>query len=126
MPEHDWFVERLASIKRSPELQAYVAGVLIKFVASPIVLQHDSVVLAFADAKMTGDFVRFQELGDWVLWARSILPTVDNVDVIETLGRQSYEACHRLLGRQWRVYEELSQDLPTIARQVNQAVVLRV
>jgi hypothetical protein len=114
-----WFGERLHSLRFRPETMAYVAGVL-KTLAHPReedVFAKRSVILAYQDARLTGDFAEFQRIGDWVLWVDVILPQhLDGKrDAVEAIGRLSYYTCHRLLKGQWRVYEELADELPAIA-----------
>ena len=122
----DWFRERIEEIPYSLELKAYVVGVLNRFVTQPFELPRGSVVLAYADARFSGDFVKFQQLGDWILWQRSFVPTRDNVELIERVGKESYQTCHVLLHGQWRVYDELSQQLSSVASSVNSKITLRV
>lgn len=114
-----WFVERLESLPQSPEVKAYAIGVLQRFVVSTVDdMSNQSLVMAFIDAQASGDFVKFQRLGDWTLWHMSCAPNIETA-VVESMGRMSYEACHRILKRQWRVYEELANDLPTLTRAIN-------
>lgn len=114
-----WFSERLHSLRFHPETMAYVAGVL-KTLAHPKeedVFARKSVILAFQDARLRGDFAEFQRIGDWVLWVDVVLP--QNIeghrDAVESIGRLSYYTCHRIMRGQWRVYEELADELPAIA-----------
>lgn len=117
-----FFAERLTRLRCSPEAKAYIVGVMCSFVR-PVGFEMTSVVTQFALARERGDFVAFQRLGDWILWARSIVPTVDHVDVWESVGRLSYDACHRLLRGQWKVYEELADGLPDLTRQAHLLIV---
>jgi hypothetical protein len=119
-----WFAARLEPLRCGTDTKAYVTGVLSGIKADDLFGQRDSIVLAFHEAKMTGDFVEFQRIGDWVLWVDSMHPAfiADHHDVIESIGRMSYYACHRIMRGQWRLYEELADDLPAIVYQVRKAV----
>jgi len=116
-----WFDNRLVELrsKYRPETIAYVVGVLKAQAISKdgLDLSNRSVVLEYADAVMTGDFVSFQRIGDWVLWVNIIMPTAfdGSQEAIESIGRHSYYSCHRILKGQWRLYEELADQLPTLA-----------
>lgn len=106
-------------MQHRPETIAYVAGVL-KSLAHPRALDDmskRSVILEFAEARTTGDFATFQRIGDWVLWVDIVMPDalVGTREAVESVGRQSYYTCHRILRGQWRVYEELADELPKIA-----------
>ena len=122
-----WITSRLTGLQCTPETTAYVAGVL-KALCRPVgddVFAKRSIVLAFAEARLTGDFVAYQRIGDWVLWTDVVLPTSIERDreVVESIGRASYYSCFKILRGQWRVYEELADELPTIAAKVRARIV---
>lgn len=116
-----WFAETLSGLRCQDETRAYVAGLLANFHhASAPDLSTQSVVLALADARLKGDFVAFQRIGDWVLWVDIVHPAFikHHVDVTEAAGRQAYYCCHRIMMGQWQVYEELADELPRLARAI--------
>jgi len=120
-----WFADRLQGLTYAPETLAYVAGVLSRRSWVDADMSRESVVLAFQDAVMKGDFEEFQRIGDWVLFIDTIHPThFDGVrEAVESIGRNSYYSCHRILRGQWRVYEELADQLPHIARHARRKLV---
>jgi hypothetical protein len=120
-----WFAERLEGLQCTPDTRAYVIGVLGKKRWDGDILVGESIVLAFNDALITSDFAAFQRIGDWVLWIDSVYPEYinDHRDVIESIGRRSYYSCHRIMRGQWRVYEELADELPSIAAKVHRKIV---
>jgi hypothetical protein len=113
-----WFAERLRGLRYTPETIAYVVGVLSRKNWDVHDMSTESVVLAFQNASLKCDFSEFQRIGDWVLFIDIVHPIhLDGVrEAIESIGRNSYYSCHRILRGQWRVYEELADELPTIAR----------
>lgn len=122
-----WFADRLRGLSYRPETLAYVAGVM-KALGHPREgddMSRRSVVLAYAEARRTGDFVTYQRIGDWVLWADALVPEsiAAEKDAVLTLGRLSYYACYRLMRYKWDVYEELADDLPRITARVRRAIV---
>ena len=115
----DWFVSKLQGLEYKPETIAYVAGVL-KTLAHPSsndAFEQRSIVLAYADARLSGDFIKFQRIGDYVLWAETIIPESIALDreVVVTIGKLSYYTCYRLTQRSWPVYVELAEQLPAIS-----------
>jgi hypothetical protein len=112
----DWFAGRLEGLLCRADTKAYVTGVLSGFKPGDV-LSDQSIVLAWHEARTKGDFVTFQRIGDWVLWAEAMQPAFnrENRAVVESIGRMSYYACHRIMRQQWLVYEELADDLPIIA-----------
>lgn len=114
-----WFAERLEGLKCREDTRAYVTGVLSGFKVEGD-MSRESVVLAFADARLRGDFAAFQRIGDWVLWVDVVHPHAihDNREIVESIGRMSYYTCHRIMRGQWHVYEELADELPRIVHGV--------
>lgn len=111
-----WFSDRLQGLKCSPETLAYVSGVLAQRRWDKADMSTQSVVLAYRDAALAGDFAGFQRLGDWVLFVDIVYPQhIDRSrELIESLGRKSYYTCHRLMMGRWCLYEELADGLPRI------------
>lgn len=122
-----WFAERLQGLKYRPETIAYVTSVL-KTQANP--KPHEnmagrSVVLAYADAREKGDFAEYQRIGDWVLFVNVILPESieQEREAVTTIGRLSYYSCYRLINYKWDLYEELADELPSLALHVRRKLV---
>ena len=110
---NSWLNETLAPLACSREAVAYIVDVL----ANKHIVQKGSIVLAFAEAKTTGKFVSYQEIGDWSLFLHSTFkPTHDDVQV--TLARLSYYACYRMLRKEWKLYEELADQFPAYTEQI--------
>ena len=123
----EWFAARLQGLQYRPETIAYIVAVM-KTLSRPRPeddMSRRSIVLAYADAKKNGDFATFQRIGDWVLWVEAMAPeSIDrDREVVESIGRLSYYACHRIMKGQWDVYEELGDDLPRIAVRVRRSLV---
>lgn len=124
----NWLAARLESLKDQyfPETLAYVIGVL-KAQAKPkneIDMSNRSIVLEYALANENGNFETFQRIGDWVLWVDIIIPQsiVYSKEVVESIGRQSYMSCYRIMHGKWKVYEELADVLPSLALHVRQKI----
>ena len=84
-------------------------------------------MLAYARARERGDFASFQKLGDWVLWAETMVPkSFENFGLADTVGRRSYAACYRILQGKWQLYRELADELPEIVVQVRARLVKAV
>jgi hypothetical protein len=119
-----WFVERLRGLPAQPETIAYVGGVLVSLghPDDAEVFAERSLVLAYQDAVLKGDFLNFQLIGDWILWASIIFPEhLSGVrELVDGLGCSSYRACHRILRGQWQVYAELADGLPTLTRRAHE------
>ena len=117
------FAARLNGLPHSPEAVAYAIGVLGKRKwRDGDDLSDVSLCIVFQDALLKRDFVGFQRIGDWVLFAEIVVP--DHIktyrEVAENLARLSYYECFRLMGQQWRVYEELADELPKFTASARQ------
>ena len=112
----DWFASELDDLRCRTDTKAYVVNLLSRFKPEDD-LANRSVVLTYAIARENGNFATFQRIGDWVLWVDAVHPDSfqENRKIIESIGRLSYYACHRIMKGQWYVYEELADDLPRIA-----------
>jgi len=110
----DFFSEELSDLRCGTDTRAYIVGVFSNAPACD--MSDESVVLAFSDARIKSDFVAYQRIGDWVLCTETFWPNRTN-EPIETIGRLSYHACHRLMAK-WPLYEELADELPYIVRRV--------
>ena len=112
-----WFSDRLQDLRCREDTRAYVVGVLSGKIDD---MSDESVVLAFHDASLTGDFAAFQRIGDWTLWASAFAPHPLKAqrDLVERFGRLSYYSCYRIMRGQWTLYEELADELPAIVYDV--------
>lgn len=119
-----WVAELLETSELREDTRAYIVGVMATITGDGLLGPRDSVVLAYAEARQHYDFARFQRLGDWVLWVDVWYPRhiEQNQHVVESIGRFSYEACHRITKRSWPVYEELADDLPRIVRSLRRCL----
>jgi hypothetical protein len=119
------FSDRLRGLQGNPETIAYIVGVLSKRRWDEDDLSNQSVVLAFHDAGLKGDFATFQRIGDWVLFIDTVFPEHFNGvrECVENIGRLSYYRCFRLMGGKWHVYEELADELPSLAVKVRHRLV---
>jgi hypothetical protein len=114
----DWFCRSLEAVEASPDARAYLVSLFSSMKTTQNDLSNESIVLAFAAARETGQFAKFQRIGDYVLWGLSFAPESFEVPrVAIDLGRLSYYTCWRLTHKEWRVYEELADDLPRLTKE---------
>jgi hypothetical protein len=116
----DWFVSQLSELRCTDDTKAYVTGVLTKFKCNTQGdMSHESIVLAFNDARISGDFKSYQRIGDWVLFIDVIVPDAikHHRKSVETIGQLSYSSCHKLMLGRWLVFEELAERLPGLSRE---------
>ena len=117
----DWVSDLIGDLRCGRDTKAYVISVLAKDVGPDADMSKMSLVLAYEEARRTANFVVYQQIGDWVLWVSSVHPGAisENQEVVQTVGRLSYSAGNRMLRGSWPLYEELADNLPVIAREIN-------
>lgn len=117
----NWFDSITRNLKCSQNTRAYVTSVLTQYKSSIDDMSNQSIIVAYSEAKISGNFVDYQRIGDWVLWISSVYPSAISSDkeVVQTVGRLSYNACHRILRGNWPLYEELADNLIGISQDVN-------
>lgn len=116
----EWFDKSLARLTCSRDARAYIAGVLAKYKRVEDDMSRTSIVMSFAQARESGRFDDFQRIGDWVLFVSSVHPRSlqGHAQVTHDIGAQAYVACSRIMMGKWPVYDELSQRLPSLSREI--------
>lgn len=115
-----FFDDIFEELKCEPATKAYIKGIFVKYRTAHQDLSKDSLTIIFAHAKEKLDFSLFQNLADWIFFTRSFAPLHLNAaseDYYETLARISYYRCYILINRQWKLFEELSDNFVDLEKQ---------
>lgn len=119
----DWFCRSLEGVEASPDARAYLVSLFASMKSAQEDLSRESIVLAFAEARTTGEFQKFQRIGDWVVWCMSFAPeSIGARELVIDLGRLSYYACWRMTNKEWTVYEELADNLPRLTKALGRSL----
>lgn len=113
----NYFDEALQNLPCENATKAYIVSIYTKYRSAEHDLSKDSLTLLFAQAKEKQDFMSFQDIGDWIFFANTIVPThLNNAspEYYHTLARVSYYSCYTLIKRQWKLFEELSDNFITL------------
>jgi hypothetical protein len=117
----NFFEEMLDDLKCQRDTKAYIISIYGKYKTAQFDLSKDSVTLQFAQARSNQDFLTYQNLGDWIFFANTLAPDhlrFASKDYYDTVARLSYYSCYRLINRQWKLFEELSDNFLTLEHQV--------
>lgn len=117
----DFFDELLADLKCQRDTKSYIISIYGKYKSAEFDLSKDSVTLLFAQARNNQDFLTYQNLGDWIFFANTLAPAHlkhASKDYYDTVARLSYYSCYRLINRQWKLFEELSDNFLILESQV--------
>ena len=116
-----FFEELLIDLKCQQDTKAYIISIYGKYKSAEFDLSKDSITLQFAQARDKHDFLTYQNLADWIFFANTIAPShlqFASKDYYDTIGRLSYYSCYRLINRQWKLFEELSDNFLVLEDQV--------
>jgi hypothetical protein len=117
----DFFEDLLDDLECQRDTKAYIISIYGKYKTSQFDLSKDSVTLLFAQARSNQDFLTYQNLGDWIFFSNTLAPDhlkFASKDYYDTVARVSYYSCYRLINRQWKLFEELSDNFLYLENQV--------
>lgn len=113
----DFFISKIQNVPSREDTKAYIISTLTKYKNADKDLSHSILTVEFSKAKEQYSFEKYQDIGDWILFAKSIYPkSLQNAsdDYYLSMAQMSYYRCHIILNRTWAVFEELSDSLPII------------
>ena len=110
---HNFFEELLNDLNCQQDTKAYIVGIYGKYKSTAADLSKDSISALFSQARDKHDFLSYQNLADWIFFSNTLAPhhlRFASKDYYDTVARVSYYTCYRLINRQWKVFEELSDN----------------
>jgi hypothetical protein len=118
-----FFEEVLSDLQCQNETRAYIISIYGKYKSAEFDMSKDSVTLMFAQARNNQDFLTYQNLGDWIFFSNTWAPKhlkYASKDYYDTVARLSYYSCYRLINKQWKLFEELSDNFYNLENQVKE------
>lgn len=118
-----FFDSLLDDIKCQRDTKAYIVNIYGKYKSAQFDLSKDSITLMYAQGRDKQDFLTYQNLGDWIFFANTMIPHFLNgasKNYYDTVARVSYYSCYKLINRQWKLFEELADNFPFIEQQVKE------
>lgn len=117
----NFFEELLTDLDCHRDTKAYIISIYGKYKSAEFDLSKDSVTLLFSQARYNQDFLTYQNLGDWIFFTNTLTPQhlkYASKDYYDTVARLSYYSCYKLINKQWKLFEELSDNFLTLESQV--------
>lgn len=117
---NDFFYEIFDKLDCHSDTRAYIVSIFTKYKSAHFDLSQDSLTLKFAQAKDNKDFMVFQNLGDWIFFANTLVPNhLNNAseEYYHSIGRLSYYSCYNLINKQWKLFEELADNFVILERE---------
>lgn len=119
---NEFFGEILEDLNCQRDTKAYIISIYGKYKSARYDLSKDSVSLLFTQARNKQDFFTYQNLGDWIFFSNTIAPQhlhFASKDYYDMIARLSYNSCYKLINKQWKLFEELSDNYHLIEEQVS-------
>ncbi len=116
-----FFEDLLNDLKCQRDTRAYIISIYGKYKNISFDLSKDNITLLFAQARNNQDFLTYQNLGDWIFFINTIAPTHfknASPDYYHNIARTSYYSCYKLINKQWKLFEELSDNFLLLETQV--------
>jgi hypothetical protein len=123
----NFFEVLLSDIKCHPDTRAYIVSIYGKYKTAEYDFSKDSITLLYAQAREKQDFLIYQNLGDWIFFSNTIAPNhlkFASKDYYDTIARLSYYSCYKLINKQWKLFEELSDNLLELENEVKKRLVV--
>ena len=115
------YFEKIIKIPNCEEkTHAYIIGVFSQH-KPKYNYSQDSLTIKYINAQEEYSFTEFQQLGDWLLFTKSMFPEALNgatPEYYDALAQMSYYRCYIILKRQWMLFEELADKFPQLTRNI--------
>lgn len=109
---NSFFDEILRDLPCANLTQVYISGIFAKYKNSHFDLSKESLTFKYFNARDKKDFSTFQNIGDWIFFINSWAPQhASNKEYYDTLAQLSYYSCYKLINKQWKLFEELADQL---------------
>jgi len=100
------------------QTKSYIVSIFNKFKSSEEDYSKKSITLVWATAKEKNSFSSYQSLADWLFWTKSIFPEHlakhSSEEYSDVIAQLSYWQCYKMINKQWKLYEELSDNFPLL------------
>ena len=128
MSIREFFKEKVQNIPCHEDTKAYIVSTFVGFKrtvpgseASSKDLSDKSITIEYIQAQEERSFERYQQLGDWILFNNAMFPEslVVSDEYYSSIARLSYYKCYQIVNREWKLYEELADNFPTVVRHLH-------
>lgn len=114
----DYFIEKAKKLPGcTNDTQAYIISTFTKYKDTTSDLSKKSITIEFSKAKFEHSFHKYNEIGDWLLFTKSVFPESlkhASEEYYSSLAQISYHKCYILTNRSWKVFAELADLFPQI------------
>ena len=121
-----FFIQNLNNIKCEDFTKSYISSIFIKYKSNEYDFSKESITLKFYEARTKQNFIEFQNIADWLFFTRSLFPEALNsasMDYFDTIAKNSYYSCYRLINRQLLIYENLADEFEYLTTQTRKVLI---
>ena len=122
---NEFFYKKLEPLGCQEDTKAYIISILDKYKTPTFDFSREKVTLLYAEAKYSYDFIKYQNLGDWLFFAKSCFPEhLKNAseDYYVTIAKLSYYSCYSLLNKQWPLYENIADNFENLSKETGKLI----
>jgi len=108
--------DRLNQLPCQDLTKAYIIGIYLRYAKSAAHdLSTESLTITYSLAREKRDFLRFQNLADYIFFKESYLPdSTYSKNYYDLLAKSSYAYCFKILNHKLDVYSELADNFETL------------
>ena len=113
----DYFIPKVEKLCCQEPTKAYIVSTLSK----PPDLSAQSITVAFAEAKSRQEFIKYQNIGDFLLFIETFYPEYlknASPEYFIAVAQVSYLACFKMTHRKISIYEELADRFKEIVKKL--------
>lgn len=119
---NDLFVDALNDLSCRNDTKSYIIGIFNKYKYARDDYSQHSITILYGEAKASHNFSKYQNLADWLLYAKSFFPkSLNNAseEYYNNIAQISYYYCYKTI-KTWEVYKDLCYNYCTLTKEINQ------
>lgn len=114
-----FFSQKVKELDCKESTQSYITQI---FSRPKSELIDKSVTILYSEAKFSYSFEQYQNLADWILFAKSLYPEHLNdasEDYYYAIAQNSYYKCYLIMQKKWIIFEELADKFPYLVKHLH-------
>jgi hypothetical protein len=117
-----FFADKVRCVPCQEDTKAYIVSTFVGFkkYEPKNNLHSKSITLEYNKAQLEHSFKLYQQIGDWILFAKSMYPEslTASGEYYDSIARLSYYKCYGIV-KQWKLYEELADKFPLVVKHLH-------
>lgn len=115
---------RLENVNCEENTKAYIVSIFDRFKKQDIDYSKESITILYGSAMSERDFEKFQNIGDWIFFCKTIHPKyeINLSDYYSNIAKFSYYSCFKILNKKWLVYENLADDFNYLTKETRKSI----